>query len=447
MKVTVEDQSTVKKTLHIEVPRDEVMQELDEAYGELKKNVKIKGFRPGKAPLGVLKRHYRKQVNADVSGRLIQESFMAALKETELRMVGDPKIDPPALKEDTPYAYDATIEVHPDIEDIDFKGLSLKKTLYKVQDEEVETQVKMLQQRLAELKSVEADRPAGEGDYVMIDYEGFHEGRPFEPTAKTTDFTMKLGDGGIHQDFDAAVKGMNVGEERQIEISFPQEYTNKDMAGRQIVFKVKLNEIREQLLPAIDDEMAKKLGSYETLDDLKATITDNLTQGYEKRTEQEINEQIFQTLLAQNDFELPETLVQIELAAIISDAQQSLQMSNLNMEDIGITREGLEEKYLETAEKQVRRHMILGKIMDQEKLDLADEVLEAAFKDMADTYQQPVESVKTYYNQNQDKLGLFKHALLEKEAIKLIIDHSTVEEVEGQLETPDHEKSEEQGQV
>ena len=132
MKVTVEDISTVKKVLHIEVPKDQVVSELDKAYTELKKGAKVKGFRPGKAPKSVLKRLYKKDVQSDVTSRLIQESLVEALKETELNMIGSPNLEPPEIDEENDYAYDATIEISPDIEDIDFKGLSLEKTLYTI---------------------------------------------------------------------------------------------------------------------------------------------------------------------------------------------------------------------------------------------------------------------------------------------------------------------------
>ena len=153
MQVTVEDVSSVKKILHIEVPKDQVIRELDKAYNHLKKNAKVKGFRPGKAPRSVLERLYKKDVHGDVSSKLLQDSFVEALKETELNIVGNPKIDPPELEEKSPYKYDATVEVKPEINDIDFKGLTLKKMLYRVSDEEMKAQIKLLQNNLAQQKT------------------------------------------------------------------------------------------------------------------------------------------------------------------------------------------------------------------------------------------------------------------------------------------------------
>ena len=154
MKVTVEDRSSVKKVLHIEVPQADVTRELDSAYAELKKTAKIKGFRPGKTPRSVLERMYGKEVKADVSGKLIQTAFMDALKETELKIVGSPVVDPPELNGGQPYVFDAQVEINPEIADIEFKGFELVKTKYTTTDDEVDVQLKMLQKNLAKRESL-----------------------------------------------------------------------------------------------------------------------------------------------------------------------------------------------------------------------------------------------------------------------------------------------------
>ena len=429
MRITVEDLSSVKKILHIEIPEDKVISELDKTYNDLKKTAKIKGFRPGKAPRSVLERLFKKKVHADVSSSLIQESFVDAIKEKDLKIVGSPKIDPPELDRKTSYKYDATIEIKPEIKEIDFKGLSLKKTLYQVSDEEISTQLKMLQKNLAQKKIVEEDRPIQEGDFALIDYEGFKDGKPFAETQKTENFMLKIGDASILKEFDEKLIGMKPGDNREIKVVFPEDYFNNKLAKLEITFQVTLREIREEVLPEIDDEFAKKLGTYKTLEELKKAITDNLTQGYAKRAEQELNEQIFTALIAKTDFEIPDSMVDYELQNIIADAERSFVYHNTSMEQLGLTREKLSEKYRDTAEKQVRRQLILGKIIEQKNLTLSDEDMEDGFKEMAKTYNRPLEEISDYYKQNNDKVEFFKHALLEKHAIKLIIEKSNIEDV------------------
>ena len=434
MKVTVEDVSTVKKVLHFEIPAEKVVSELDDAYKTLKKTAKIKGFRPGKAPRSTLERLFRKDVHADVTSKLLQETFIEAIRDNKLNIIGNPQIDPPELEATGPFHYAATVEIPPEIDDFDFKGLSLEKTLYKASEGEIEAQLAMLQRNLAEKKSIEEERELKADDFALIDYEGSKDGRPFEETARTENYTLKIGNGQITKEFDEALTGMKKGETKEFTITFPEDHFNEKLKGLEISFTATVNDIMEEVLPEINDDLAKKLGQFKTLDELKSAITDNLKSGYEKRTEQEMNEQIFKALIEKTDFELPDAMVNIEMEGIINEATQSFAQHNINMEQLGMTPESLQEKYRETAENQVRRHLLLNKLVDQESLTVSDDDVEKAFQEMADTYNQPVEGIKGYYSQNKDKLDIFKHTLLEKNALKLIIDKSDVKEVEPKTE-------------
>ena len=430
MQVTVEDVSSVKKTLHIEVPQDEVARELDSAYNTLKRTAKIKGFRPGKVPRSVLERMFGKDVRADVSSKLIQNSFLDAIKETELKIIGNPQVDPPELDPGASYKYDATVEISPEIDDIDFKGMQLKRTNYSFSNDEVDAQLKMLQKNLARHEQISEDRPVQQEDIVLIDYEGFKDGKPFAETGKTENFTLKIGAGVISETFDSQLIGMKAGDNREFTESFPEDFANKTMAGNEITFQVMLNEIRQEVLPDIDDVMAKKVGQYENLDQLKSAIEDNLKQGYAKRTEQELNEQIFSTLISKTEFEAPDAMVDMELQGIIEEAERSFAYQNTSLEQMGISREDIAEKYRDTALKQVKRHLILSKVIDQEDLALSDDEVENGLKEMSENFGHPLADIKKYYDENKDKLDLFKHTLLEKKAINLIIESSKIKDVE-----------------
>ncbi|MBW2166349.1 MAG: trigger factor [Deltaproteobacteria bacterium] len=435
MQVTVEDLSTVKKVLHIEIPQKVVVGELDKAYEDLKKNAKVKGFRPGKTPRTVLERLYKKDVNADVSSKLIQKSLIDALKEAELNIVGRPEVEPPIADGKGPYKYDATVEIEPEIETVEFKGLTLKKNLYKVSAEEMDAQLKMLQKNLAQQKTLEEDRPAREGDFVLVDYEGFKDGKPFAETQKTENFTLKIGDGPILKEFDEQLIGMSAGETREVKVHFPEDYFNNKVAGLEVTFNVKLNGIREVVLPAIDDEFAKDLGQYETLKQLKDEIRNNLIKGYEKRSEQEVQEQVFTALFEKVNFEVPDSLIDFELGGIIEEVERTLTYHGSSLEERSLTKEDLAEKYRDTAEKQVRRRLILKKIVKQENLTLSDEDLENGYKDMAEAFNRPVEEIKNFYEQKGSNIEVFKISLLEKKALKLIIENSSQETVEPELES------------
>ena len=442
MQVSVEDINSVKKTLHIEIPEETVVKELDKAYDKLKKKAKVKGFRPGKVPRSVVVRLFKKDVHADVTSSLIQSSFMDALKETDLKIIGTPNVDPPQLEAAGPYRYDATVEISPELEDIEYHDLVLKRTNYRVLDEEIEAQLKMLQKNMAQHQKIAEDRSARKDDFVLIDFEGFKEGRPFAETAKTENFNMKIGQGPVIKEFDDQLIGMRPNDKKEFEVKFPQDYFNKKLANLEILFQVTLHEIREEVLPEIDDVLAKKAGQYESLDDLKKAISDNMEQGYNKRVEQELHEQIYQELISKSDFEVPDVMVDMELEGIVEEAERSFAHQNISMEDIGLTRESIAEKYRDTAVRQVKRHLLLSKMIDQESLTISDEELEDGLKAMADSFNQPLEQIKNYYDQNKDKIDYFKHTLLEKKAIKLIIDSSKIEEVEPQKEDTAAEESE-----
>ena len=297
----------------------------------------------------------------------------------------------------------------------------------------------MMQKNLSKREPIEEERPAQDGDFVQFDYEGFKDGQPFEAAEKTENFVMKIGDAHISEEFDKGIVGMTPGGEKEITVAFPGEYFNKKLADNTVDFKVKLNEIRKEVLPELDDDMAKQLGPFNTLDEVKEKIKENLTEGYEKRIEQELNEQIFSQILEKTEFEVPDVMTEYELNGIISDAERSFSYNNKTFEEAGITRESLSEKYRETAENQVRRQLILGQIIKQEKMELADEDLEKGFEEMAASYNQPVAVIKNVYEEGGDKLEFFKHALLEKQAIKLIIEKNEVESVEPEKEASEAE--------
>ncbi len=431
MKVTVEDQSSVKKILHIEIPQEDVVSEIDAAYRELKKTAKIKGFRPGKAPRSVLERMYKKNVNADVVSKLIQSSLIAAVQEKDIPLVGQPSIDPPDLDAQAPYKYDAVIEVRPEIEAIDFKDLNLKKHVYTAGDKEFNAQAEMIRKNFAQLETVKEDRPAQENDFIVVDYEAFKDGVSFDGMPKSENSTMKLGQGVISEDFDSNIIGMHAGNEKEFSIHFPEDYHNKGMADLDITFKVALKEIKEEILPELDDELVKKLGGeISTVDELKEMILTNVQKGYDNRAEQEINEQIFEALIAKKDFEVPESMVESELEANIADMER-VYSSQYNMpeEALELAKKEFAEKHRDTAEKQVKRHLILGKIIEQENLTVTDEELDKGFEEMGAAMNLSIDEIKGYYKTNKNNLEYFKHSLLEKKAIRLIIDSSSVEEI------------------
>ena len=436
MEVTVTDISSVKKKVQIQIPQADIAKELDAAYLQLKKDAKVKGFRPGKTPRSVLERMFHKDVHADVTNKLIQNTFIDAVKQESLAFIGTPDIDPPELDPNRPFIYNITMELKPELSSINFEGVELKKTLYTMSEAEVDKQIEMLQKQLAESQPIDKDRPAADGDHAIIDYEGLKDGNPFEHTQKTENYTLKIGQKMISEEFDKQIIGMTPGEQKEFPVTFAEDYHNKELANLEISFTATLKEIREEVLPEINDELAKKLGNFETIEDVKNAIRKNLQEGYDKRSEQEIQEQIFEKLLTEK-FELPETLVKFELDGIISDTETRFSQSNVTLDQLGLSREKLEEQYRDVAENQVRRHLFLSKIIEQEAMELPDEELNAEYESLSKTVGQPVDFIKEYYQKNPDKLEGFKHALLEKKVFDLIVEKAIIEKVEPEAADPE----------
>ena len=430
MKIEVEDISTVKKVLHVEIPQEDVIRELDKAYGVLKNRVRIKGFRPGKVPRSILERRFKNEMHADVSGQLIQNSYGEALRQTELVPLGQPTIDQSDLEKGQPYHYSATIEVRPFLEDLNLNGLRLKQKVHTLTDEEIETQLKILQKRSAQLKTVDEDRPVENGDVVIIDYEGFRDGKPFEPAGKTENFQVEVGSGRILEAFDQKLVGMQRNSMKEFEVPFPDDYYNKALAGLEVTFKVTLKEIKEEILPEIDDTFAKKLGEYNTLDDLKGTIKKSLERSYEVQSERQLRRDIVDMLMAQSDFELPEGLVREEVSLLIRDAQNTMAERGVSLEQSGQTVEGLSEKYRPVAEKRVREYLLLHKVIEQEEITLTDELLDQAYTELAEAMDQPVDTIKQFHDSYKDAYEAFRQKALEKEAIRRIVDKSHIDRVE-----------------
>lgn len=431
MKVNVEEISAVKKKMHVEVPKEDVTRELEKAYKTLKHTVKIKGFRPGKVPLSLLEKRFGKEIHAEVSGELIKNSYVGALGEAELEPVGEPTIDRQDLEKGKPYQYAVTVEVCPVLGDLKLKGMKLTKQVHPVDDEEIESQLKILQKRSAQLMSVDEDRAVKDQDIVIVDYEGFRDGKPLDPARKTENFQVEIGSGRILGDFEKQLVGMRRNSNKDVKVQFPDDYHNKELAGLEVTFKVTLKEIKEEILPDLDDEFAKDMGEYKTLDALKEAVGDSLVSSYEAESWRKLREEIMDKLIEQSEFVLPDGLIEEELSSISAEAKNLMAQRGLPMDQPD---EELREKYRPLAERKVREYLLSKKVIEQEGIDLSEEDLEKAYENFAAALDQPVEEIKSYHNTDEEAFQVFKQKTLEKVVINHIIENSDVETVDVQKE-------------
>lgn len=437
MQVKIEDKSSVKKVLSFEIPKETIAKELNKAYNELKKTADVKGFRKGKIPRKVLENRFAKDVHADVAPRLIQNSFVETIQEHKLNIVGGPQMDPPELNPDEAYAFEITVEIKPELDDIEFEGIALEKTKYEVSDAEIESQIYMIQKTMAKKETVEEPRPVKETDFVLIDYEGFLNGDSFAGTPKIENYVMGIGQGALPKEFSEKLIGAIPVQSLEIEVSYADDFHDEALKGKTIVYKVNLKEIQEEVLPEANDDLVKDLGKFETLDEVKTSIRENLEKGNIQRVKHEMSEQVFVQLLEKYVFEVPEAMVDGELNGIIMEAEQAYAQNNTSLEDAGLSREILKTQYRDVAEKQARRHLILDKLITQETLELTDEELDKSFEEMALGMNAPVDSIKNYFKMDPKQLEYYTHTQLEKKAIDLIIEKGSVSEVEPKTDQED----------
>ena len=399
MKTNVEEISAIKKKVNVEVPGDQVTKEVDSFYEDLRKKANIKGFRPGKAPRSILERHFKDYVKTEVMQKLIQDTYPKALSESNLHAVSNPLIDPGEFKTGKPFFYSATVEIKPEIKVEGYLGLNIEATKEGAKDEEVEERLKGLQNLHANLKAISDERPIQTGDYVVIDYSARMGGRPLEE-GKGTDFAVEVGSGRFIPALEEKLIGLRPEEEKEIEVSFPKDYGFSKWAGKTILFRVKIKEVKEKVLPFLDDEFAKDLGGYSSLEELKAQLKGEIEREKELALEQKLKDQMVDQLIRATPFEIPESLEEEQVKAMVSDIKSRLSTQGLDIEKIGLKEEKLREDYREPAKKQVRTFLILEKIASQEGITVSDEEVEKRLKEVSERAHQKFEVVKGYYEKN-----------------------------------------------
>ena len=400
MKVNVEEISTVKKKVHVEIPEEDVLKEIDAFYQDLKKKAKIKGFRPGKVPRDILERHFKDYVKVEVLQKLIEESYPKALSELALSPVSHPVVDPQELEKGKPFQYHATVEIKPDITLQPYVGLKLEGKKGEASDEEVEERLKNLQNLHAQLKSVPDPRPVGSGDFVILDYDAKMDGKPLDE-AKGVDFTVEVGSGRFIPDFEEKLIGLKPEEEKEFDVSFPADYGYSAWAGKTVSFHVKIKEIKEKVLPPLDDEFAKDLGDYPSLSDLRAKLKADIQKEKDHELDHQLKDQLVDQLLKANSFEIPESLVEGQTKSLVSDTKNRLASQGMDFKALGVTEEKLQSDYKETAEKQVRTFLILEKVAAQEGITVTDEEVDGRLKEISERTRQKLEVVKRYYEKNE----------------------------------------------
>ncbi len=418
MKVAVENISPVKKKLNIEVAPDSVSKEMDKAISDVAKKAKIPGFRPGKAPKSVVERHYGDEVRSEVMNRLISDSYLQALQEHNLSPVDVPEIDNvSALTKGSPLTFTATVEVRPQIELGTYDGIEVKDRNISVSDDEVNQTIDRLRDMYAQLEVVEG-RPLDKNDTAIIDFEGYRDGKPIEG-AKASDYMLALGADSLIPGFEEQLVGMNKGEAREIKVTFPADYNNKELAGKDATFQVTLKEIKKKILPELNDEFAKDIGGNKSVDELKEGIKKDLEARKRDELASAQREELLSKLVDAHSFDVPPGMVERELQAMTRQQATRLARQGRDVKSFDIAK--FREENGTLAEKRVRGLLVLDAIAEKEKVEVSEQEISSALAVMAKTSGQTVEAIKKYYASLDGGLDNLRSSMMQEKTLGLLL--------------------------
>lgn len=391
-----EKNGTNEAKLTVKVTAEEFGRAVDAAIREKGKKLTVPGFRKGKAPKALLEKAYgREYFYQDAVNETYGYAYDAAVKQADIVPVDRADIELVECSEDG-YTFTATVTVKPEVKVKDYKGIKVTKNVVTVSDEQVDAELNRMLERNARYVDVEG-RPAQNGDIAEIDYEGFKDDAAFEG-GKGEHYDLTLGSGSFIPGFEEQVCGHNVGDEFDVNVSFPEDYPSEELKGAPVVFKCKLHAIKSKELPAADDDFAKDVSEYDTLDELKASIKDRLQKKADEDTDKQVEEQLVDVLIANTEAEIPECMYEARIEDMASDFENRLAQSGLTLDEYlkytGADKETFLAGFRPQAERQVKIRLALEAIAQMENITMTEEEMNEEFKNLAERYEMKEEQIR-----------------------------------------------------
>ncbi len=418
-KFQVEEVSAVERRINVEVEPAIVEVQLDAAYRTLSRQVKVPGFRPGRVPRRILEARYKAQVEGDVIQQLVEHSYREAILERpDLEPVAPPRVtNAEQIKIGEPFRYQANVEIKPKIEPKDYEGLELKKEKVEVTDALVDAELEKLRQSMAEMVSVEGRSTAEVGDFAVVDWVGSIDGKPF-PGGATTDATLEIAEGSFGQGNAAELAGASVGETREIAHTFEKDHRLAELAGKSTLFKVLLKGLKTKRVPALDDELAKRIGTT-GLAELRDRIRRDLTEREAEKAERAMREQLVGELIKKNPFDVPRSMVERALDHMIQTTMDRVLRQGVDPRQLGIDVERLREQLRGSANSDVRGALLLEAISLKEKIAVEDADVEAKVKALAGKHNMPEEKMRAVLSQD-GQLEALRYRIREEKTLAFL---------------------------
>jgi trigger factor len=420
MKIAVEEIEGCKRRLAVEAPVDVVTQEWERAYGRVQKRATLPGFRRGHVPRSLVKLHFADDVRREVAEHLIPDVYRRALSEARIDPVNEPDLQDLKLEEGAALTFTAVVEVKPAIALSDYRGVEVQHAPAPVTDADVEEALGRMREQHAQFRSVE--RAAATDDLVVVDYTLAPQDH--EPTT-AAGYHFMVGSGTVLQEIDTAVVGMRAGEEREVNLRFADDHRMETLRGKTGTAHLKLGEVKEKVLPALDDEFAKTLGEFETLDALRAEVRRQLEARRETDARQELEDKIMEALLARHEFGVPDAMVMRQVAHQVEHTRERLRRQGVDPDGIQWDYPKIVGELRPAAEKAVRRALLLEAIAGQETLAASDAEVDAEVERFARASQRPVPAVRRMMEKSGD-LEALRHGLRDRKTLDLLIEHARV---------------------
>lgn len=428
LSVKVEDVSQVKKKMSFEIPWTFVKDELDAVYRTIGKKAKIKGFRPGKVPRKVLETYFKSDAEGETITNIINRYYWQELDERKIVSLSRPEIEQNGLKEDTDFSFIASFETEPEFDPQGYQDLELERIEIKVSEADMEKRLHEIRRMFASLQDVEEDRPAAMGDFVTIDFAGTLDGDAL-PQLKADDYLLELGSKRFVPGFEEQVAGMKKGGTKDIQVTFPADYSEPKMAGKEVVFTVTLKELKEQKLPELNEDFIKNFDKYNTLDDLKSDVRTSMEEQCKRQSDAKLKDSITEKLLSANSLEAPESLVQRQIFYMIADTQKRMRSAGMDEKNAMELSFRMHDQFKTEAEKTVKAFLLFKKIAEKEAVTASDEDIDNHIKELSEIHHVGVDSVKSIYEDEEKKKSL-KAEILQKKVFDFIEQRANIKVVE-----------------
>jgi len=423
MKVQVENIDSVKKKVEVVLPEEKINSIRESIYSELQKQAKIKGFRPGKVPRPMIISYYKDYIDAELKKRMVQESMYAALDEAKVTPVVQPVVD--FINEADRQGYVLECEVIPDIELPAYKGIEVEVEPIEVSDEEVAKRLDGLQHMHAEIVAIEGDRGARNGDLVIVKYQGYEDGKPVKGI-ETEAYPVELGSSTLMPEFENALIGMKEGEEKEIPISFPDDYPDKDIAKKTLQFKVTMKDIKEKRLPEVNDEFAKDL-NFDNMEAMQKGLRDEIVKEKENVRSKEVAQKVMDALIGAVDIPVPKILLEKRIEMMMEEAKSRFKADRLTGEEARAIEERFRKDFEKSAETRIKSEILITKISEKEGISADENDVQERIKKIAEDAKRPLNDVRNFYEQ-YNLLNNLRSSIIEERTISFLRDNALIKE-------------------